>query len=80
MLMDAQWSKSAICHRWRNHSNLAELFAILARGMLAQSADCPCVGDLNVLTSTMNIQVPLRYECIGLNLETENLCIISIDA
>lgn len=76
MLMDAQWSKSAICHRWRNRSNLAELFAILARGVLGG----PCVGDLKVVTSAMNFQVPLRYECIGLNLETENLCIISIDA
>ena len=63
--MDAQWSKSATCHRWRSSSNLAELFAILARGMLARSADCPCVGDLKVVTSAMNIQTPLRYECIG---------------
>lgn len=63
--MDAQWSKSAICHRWRNRSNLAELFAILAKGMLARSADCPCVGGLKVVTSAMNIQTPLRYECIG---------------
>ena len=63
--MDAQWSKSAICHRQRNRSNLAELFAILAKGMLARWADCPCVGDLKVVTSTMNIQIPLGYECIG---------------
>ena len=40
MLMDVQWSKSAICHRRRNRSNLAELFAILARGVLARSVDC----------------------------------------
>jgi hypothetical protein len=63
--MDAQWSKSAICHRWRNRSNLAELFAILARGMLARSTGCPRVGGLKVVTSAMNIQTPLRYECIG---------------
>jgi hypothetical protein len=65
MLMDAQWSKSAICHRQHNRSNLAELFASLAKGMVARSADCPRVGDLKVVTSTMNIQIPLRYECIG---------------
>lgn len=65
MLISVQRSKSAICHRRRNRSNLVELFAILARGMLARTADCPCVGDLKVLTSTMNIQIPLRYECIG---------------
>lgn len=63
--MNVQWSKSASCHSRRNRSNLAELFAILARGMLARSVDCPCVGDLKVVTSAMNIQTPLRYECIG---------------
>lgn len=78
--MDAQWSKSAICHRWRNRSNLAELFAILARGMLARWADCPCVGDLKVVTSTMSIQIPLRCECIGGNRKIEKYCIIWIDA
>ena len=34
MLMNVQWSKSAICQSRRNRSNLAELFAILARGRL----------------------------------------------
>ncbi len=63
--MDVLWRKSAICHRQRNRSNLPDLFAILAKGVLAWWADCPCVGDLKVVTSTMNIQIPLRYECIG---------------